>query len=72
MYMNLTSTPKIAPKGPKSAKEAPNMDVLKTKDGAVLQKNIRIRSSKFLKPDPEPMLSPIQSGVNPGFFGRSA
>ena len=45
MFLNLTSTPKIAPKGKKkppraqkSPKEAPNMDVLKTKDGAVLPK----------------------------------
>ena len=46
MFLNLTSTPKKAQKGPKkkppraqkSPKEAPNMDVLKTKDRAVLSK----------------------------------
>ena len=38
MYLNLTSTPKIAPKGQKSVKEAPNMDVLKNKDRSVLPK----------------------------------
>ena len=46
MFLNLTSTRKIAQKGPKkkppraqkNPKEAPNMDVLKTKDRAVLSK----------------------------------
>ena len=45
MYLNLTSTQKIAPKGKKKprraqkrAEEAPNIDVLKTKDRPVLPK----------------------------------
>ena len=45
MFLTLTSTPKIAPedqkkslKDQKSAKEAPNMNIYKTKDKAVLPK----------------------------------
>ena len=65
MFLNLTSTPKIAQKGPKkkppraqkSPKEAPNMDVLKTKDRAVLSKPklivyIGLLEKKFLNLTP--------------------
>ena len=46
MFLNLTLTPKIAPKEPKivpkgqkkSAKETPNVTELKTKDRAILPK----------------------------------
>ena len=38
MFLNQTLTPKIAPKGQKSAKEAPNVAKLKTKNMAVLLK----------------------------------
>ena len=69
MFLNLTLTPKIAPKGPKSsperakksAKEAQNVAGLKTKDRAVLPKPglvVYIDSQKSFEPDLDPKNGP--------------
>ena len=61
--MSLTQTPKIAPKGPKRAKKAPQKKPdKKQKDRAVHPKPKLIvytsRSQKIFEPDPNPKTAP--------------
>ena len=61
--MSLTQTPKIAPKGPKRAKKAPQKKPdKKQKDRAVHPKPKLIvytsRSQQFFEPDPNPKTAP--------------
>ena len=72
MYLNLTSTPKIAPKGPKRAKKAPNLAKVKAKNRALLPKPKEIvyvsRLGNFFEHDPNPKncpVSPTKSQKNP-------
>ena len=59
MFLNLTSTPKIATKGPKRAKKAPNLVEVEVKA------NCTFKTKNVYEPDPNSKNSPKEPKNSP-------